>query len=145
MKRIITLLLLAVGFSASAQHTSTRQVYNGVQDASVLSYVTKAITDTAGSTTDTLELRPNAAVSVYNYSAIDSSALRLKSLAGCYKGDILELYVTKGSGSGKVYFTGNWVLTSAATSISLAASKKTLIRFEFDGVSWVEITRQANY
>ena len=137
------MLLVALSFSAMAQSTSTRQVANGVTDASVMNFKTVAVADAVG--TDTTLMRPNAAVSTYNVTITDSLNLRLYNLAGCYKGDVMTLYITKATGSGAVSLIGNWVVSTGTSRIALTASKKNVMRFIFDGVSWIEISRNLNY
>ena len=147
MKQIITLLLLAIGLSANAQSTSPRyhNPPGGDNSANTVSFYLKTIADTAGSTSDTIEMRPAYQTTNYKLTLTDSCYLRLKSLAGSYFNDIVTVDLTKGSGSGLLILDANFVVATGTNRISITASKKTMLTFRFDGSKFVEQGRNANY
>lgn len=146
MKYIFSLLLIAVTFGANAQHTAYRFSNQPANNSySFINFNSATIADTAGSTTDTIGLRPFASTSFYNLSVTDSVCVRFGSKAGTYKGDFIYLNWTKGTGAGVLYLSTDFVVSTGTNRITLTASKKGLLTFFFDGTKWVEIDRNANY
>ena len=139
----VTLMLLTVaGF---AQSTSSRNTVNRDYSSAVIGYKDISVTDAAGATVDTIELRPNAAMARYTYTAVDSATLRLKSTAGCYKGDILILYVTNSSMSNAMYLDSKFKVSTGTNRIALTSGTRSYLRFIFDGKNYLEADRLLNY
>lgn len=146
MKKILSILaVIAISATSFAQSSNTRQTANSVTDASVLSWKTSTITDTGGSTKDSVQIRPNAAYNYYKFTVIDSAILNLKSRAACYYGDQLILDVTAPAFTGKLVLGSYFKVGTGTTSISLTTSTSTRIWFEFDGANFVERSRISNY
>jgi hypothetical protein len=139
---LIALLVSAVGF---AQNTSSRNTVNRDYSSNVIGYKDLTIADTAGSTVDTIELRPNAAVYRYSYNAVDSADLRLKSTAGCFKGDVLILFVKNASLSNAMYLDSKFKVSTGTNRISLTSGTRSYFRFIFDGKNYLEADRLLNY
>lgn len=146
MKHIVLLLLLAVTFGANAQSTSYRFSNRpGNNSYSFINYNHLSIADTGGSTTDTIGIRPFTANSIYNLTLTDSCQIRFASKAGTYKGDIIQVNYTKGTGAGVLYFSTDFVVSTGTNRITITASKKGIFIFQFDGTKYVEINRNINY
>ena len=146
MKQILLLLLVAITFSAQAQHTGYRWSNQpGNNSYSFINFNTAAISDTAGSTSDTIGVRPFTANSIYQLTLTDSCYIRFASKAGTYKGDVVQINYTKGSGSGVMILSTDFVVSTGTNRIAITASKKGIIIFQFDGTKYVEINRNLNY
>lgn len=146
MKKYLSILaLIAISVTSFGQSTSTRQTYNGVNDASVLSWKTTTLVDAASATKDTVVMRPNAAYSYYKVNLVDSAILNLKSRAGCYYGDQLVLDIVNPAFTNKLILGTYWIVATGTTTLTLTASTSTRIWFEFDGANFVERGRNANY
>jgi len=147
MKKLFAVIaLIAVSIASYGQHTSTRSQVFGTTDASSISFLSKTLVDTAGATVDTVELRPNANIMYVKFNAVDSSTIRLKSNAGAYYGDILTIDIVNPTITGNfVYLFGNWIVSTGTKKISLTSAKSSLLKFQFDGANWVEISRNLNY
>lgn len=146
MKKFILFLLVALGtvLGANAQSTSTRAQSFGVQDASWLSVASYTKADAAGATCDTIHLRPGAAITRYTVTVADSASLRMRSTASCYKGDVVEFWITP-SITGSLYLTGNYKVSTGTTKLSLTTGTKSFLRFVFDGSYFIETSRLLNY
>lgn len=146
MKYIFSLLLIAATFGANAQNSTYRFANQpGNNSYSFLNFNSATIADAAGSTTDTIGLRPFCATSYYNLTVTDSVNIRFASIAAAHKADQLVLNWTKGTGAGVLYLSTDFVVSTGTNRIVLTASKKGLLTFFFDGTKWVEIDRNANY
>lgn len=146
MKKFLSILaLIAISATSFGQSTSTRQTYNGVYDASVLSWKTTTLVDAASATKDTVTMRPNAAYAYYKVNLVDSAILNLKSRAGCYYGDKLILDITNPAFTNKLILGNYFKVATGTTTLTLTASTSTLIQFMFDGANYVETGRNANY
>lgn len=150
MKKIITLLLIAIGISFGAQAQSTAPFYGtttkgNAASALFVNYYNSVLTDVASATLDTVKIYPAWRNYNVTLTVLDSCTLKLNTLKGCYYNDHLDLFITNPAQTGVIKFLGGFVLNSAATSLSLTANKKYLIRFFFDGANWVEYAVQANY
>lgn len=146
MKKLFAVIaLIAVSIASYGQHTLTRPVSFGTTDASSISFVTKTFVDTAGATVDTVEVRPNKYINYYKFNAVDSATLRITN-AGAYYGDIINLDIVNPTITGNfVYLFGNWIVSTGTKKISLTSAKSSLLKFQFDGANWVEISRNLNY
>ena len=147
MKKILALLLLVstITFSATAQSTSTRAAAYGVTDGSFISAGTTTLADVASATLDTLNILPSKYITTVNLTVADSVTLQLKSTAGMYRGDLLDLYIVTPAQTGTLKLLGNYIVNTGTKTISLTASKKGLIRYWFDGANLVEYSRNLNY
>lgn len=147
MKKILALLLLVstITFSATAQSTTTRAASYGVTDASFISAGTTTLADAASATLDTLNLRPNRFITTVNLTVTDSVTLKLTSVKGCYRGDLMDIYITTPAQTGTLKLLGVWVVSTGTTTISLTANKHGVLRCWFDGTNWVETSRNLNY
>lgn len=148
MKKIsIILALIALTLNVSAQSTTAPygSRTSGGNDASFLNFATIILSDTAGATIDTVQIRPFHRRIDMQLTVKDSCILYLKSIKGCYYTDLLDLDIICPAQTGIIKFAGKWVFTSGTTSYSLTANKRYLFRFRFDGVDWVQYAVQANY
>lgn len=136
------MLLTVAGF---AQSTSSRNTVNRDYSSNVIGYKDVAVTDAAGATVDTINLYPNSAVIRYTYTAVDSADLKLKSTAGCFKGDQLILYVTNASLSNVMYLDSKFKVSTGTNKISLTTGTRSYFRFIFDGKNYLEADRLLNY
>lgn len=140
------ILFLMASSSSFGQNVKSRQEVNGVSDASVTKYSTKTVADTLGATVDTIDIRPNAQYQRYHVNVKDSSAIRLKSLAGCYFGDVIDLDIVNPTITGNfIYLSGVWVVSTGTAKISLTSAKSSYLRFWFNGSDFVETSRNLNY
>jgi len=146
MKKFLSILFLAaIAFSAQAQNTSPRYVVYGANGASSISFGQNIVKDTAGTTIDTLQLRPRYWCTNVNVTVVDSAVLQLKSVAGCYYNDRAYVYVTNPANTGVLKLNGAWVVSTGTNTISLTANKHCTLEFWFDGTNWVETSRNLNY
>lgn len=136
------MLLTVAGF---AQSTSSRNAVNRDYSSAVIGYKDISVTDAASATVDTIELRPNSAVVRYTYTAVDSANLRLKSTAGCFKGDEIILYVTNSSMSNAMYLDSKFKVSTGTNRIALTSGTRSYFRFIFDGKNYLEASRLLNY
>jgi len=146
MKRIISiLLLLTAAFGVQAQSTSPRYIAYGTQDASSISFGQAIFSDVASATIDTMYLYPRHQQVNVSLTVHDSCVLKLQSLAGCYQNDHLFLYITNPAQSGVLRLNGNFIVSTGSSAISLTANKHCLFEWWFDGINWVEVSRNLNY
>jgi hypothetical protein len=143
MKKILLILsTVLTGACCVAQSAAPRYGATPHSDNTgrVLNYKYKAIADTAGTTTDTLNLYPSGWENDYRLALTDSCALSCNT-SNSYYGDQLLLDIENTTGAGhRVYFSyGAWsTLPSAGAYITLASGKKAYILFRFNGTAWVE-------
>jgi hypothetical protein len=146
MKYIISaLLIVAISFGAQAQSTSPRYVAYGTTDASSISFGQALLTDVASSTIDTVKLYPRHQQINIGLTVLDSCVLKLQSLAGCYQNDHMFLYITNPAQSGVMKLNGNFIVSTGTSTISLTANKHCVFEWWFDGINWVEVSRNLNY
>lgn len=146
MKKLLSFLaIIALSVTAYGQSSNTRQTAFGVQDASVLSWKTTTIVDTAGSTKDTVIMRPNKAFNYYKVNLVDSAVLDVVSRAAMYYGDQIVLDVVNPAFTNKLILGSYWKVATGTTTLTLTASTSTRLWFEFDGTNLVERSRCANY
>lgn len=141
---LLTPLILAItAGSAVAQNTVPRFGITAKDDNTgrMMTWKYLKLTDATGA--DTAKLHPRAYTTILQYSAVDSLAFSVVSLADSYVGDEIQIIVTNAAGSGhQVKFVGsNWQVGSGGAAIALTASKRANINFIFDGVAWVETSR----
>jgi hypothetical protein len=162
MKNVIILLVaaIAVSFGANAQSTTPRFGTAAGQDNTyrslTLGYV--PLSDTAGSTPDTLTFTPGLSprgATFNNYIKVtvtDSCVLAIRSVKSSYFGDMLTVVLANTAGTNhNVKFLGYSILAtkwncnaSSGTKFSLATGAETVVRFIFDGTAWSEISRSVN-
>lgn len=132
-------------FGAMAQSTNTRNDANGDYSCNVIGFKSVSVADTAGSTVDTVDIRPAKAVSYYKFTTLDSACLRLKSTAACYKGDIIKLDVINSGPTAFFYLGGNFIVSTGTNKITNTTSRRTHMEFYFDGKNFLETSRLLNY
>lgn len=146
MKRIFSLLtIVLLAITAQAQSTSPRYVVYGTQDASSISFGQGVYSDVASATLDTIRLYPRHQQININLSIVDSCGLKLQSSAGSFLNDRMYVYVTNPAQSGILRLYGPWVVSTGTSVITLTANKHCVFEFWFDGVNWVEVSRNINY
>ena len=150
MKYIFSALLLTIlSVGAFAQSTTPRfgnpPYTYGNNSGSFVSFYNLTTTDTAGSTCDSVQIRPQNPTVFVNLTVKDSCVLNCKSLKNCFKGDQLYIYVTNPAQSGIVRLGSQFIVATGTNGVSLTANKHFLIEFWFDGAYWVELGRTANY
>jgi hypothetical protein len=164
MKNLIAIILFsAITVLSYGQKTTPRfgtavTASNTFQSLTV-GYCTGCIvTDTGGSTPDTLLITPsigNRGGLFENYVDVtltDSAVLSIKSVGSCYKGDRMTLTINNTAGSnhnlkllGYSALATKWgVQASGGTKISLATGATTTMQFVFNGVNWQELCRSTN-
>lgn len=150
MKKIllaaVSLCLLTV--TALGQSSTPRYGTSPTQDNTFrnLSLKKVVIADTAGSTTDTIQILPSKFSNNYQLTVTDSVALSVQSLSSSYYSDRISLVVENTSGANHiVYFTNasykgvsGWSMKTADMKISLSSGKRAFVQFYFDGTAWVE-------
>ncbi len=156
MKKIllISLLLTSYCFSSKAQHTYPTTPLYGTTSGTDRTYRdlqlgTTTITDTLGSTIDTVLLIPgfvSGAGAVFQKDYVlnlqDSCVLAISNVGSSYPFSRMTLYINAPALSGKVKFLGysgfatQWALTSAATSVSPTASHYLIMKFVQIGGAW---------
>lgn len=144
MKKLLLFASFLVFATVSfAQNTTPRFGNAKNQDNTGRVATWRYITPTDAAGADTVKLLPHSYTTIVQYTAADSLAFNVTSLANCYVGDELQFLVTNVSGSGhQVKFVGsNWQVGSGGASITLTASKRANINFIFDGTYWVETSR----
>lgn len=151
MKHIISILgLILIANFANAQSLTPFFWQPNIQEFHNMSrmsgsYVTTK-QDTAGATVDTVYLSPHFNNEYIVYTPKDSSAIAFKSLKGVSYGDKLILDITSPSVSSNfVYLFGKWVVSTGSAKITLTTGKRSRFVFEFDGVDFIEISRNLNY
>lgn len=147
MKKILFLLAFAATtiFTVKAQNTLPRFTVYGTQDASSISFGSATLTDVPGATLDTVTMYPRHQQIVVNLTIQDSCNLYLKTLAGCFQNDQFFLYITNPPQNGAIHFLGKFVTSTGLNYIYLNANKHCVIKWWFDGVNWVEVSRNVNY
>ncbi len=144
MKKIILFsAFIAFAVSAFAQSTSPRfgTTKNRDNTGRVLTYATVTTADEAGN--DTIAFTPNAWETIVRPSANLTDSVNIKAtLTNCYLGDYLTVIVTKGTTNGAVRFPSAYFITSTSTQrVTITANKTAVIKFQFNGVKFIEIAR----
>lgn len=140
MKKFISLIICVLALTfANAQSTSPR-FGTGVRDNTgrVLTYnVTSYAADAAGN--DTIFLTPDAYVTHLRSTVNITDSVNIKpKLTRCNFGDVLKVFVTKGSGSGAVRFPSTLFTNDAsANRYTIGANKTAYFEFIFNGSKWV--------
>jgi hypothetical protein len=146
VKKIVTFVaLMLLTIAGFAQSTSSRNTVNRDYSSNVIGYKDVSVTDAASATVDTINLYPNSAVVRYTYTAVDSADLKLKSTAGCFKGDQLILYVTNAAISNVMYLDSKFKVSTGTNKITLTTGTRSYLRFIFDGKNYLEADRLLNY
>lgn len=145
MKNIILLFLLIFTISVSAQVTTPRfgTTKYGDNSGRVLTYAVITTTDVTSATIDTMLFAPNAWETIWRPSAnlADSCVIKFSSTTtGYHVGDIFTVFLSKGSGAGRVRFGGSQYISSTAnaTGIAIPANKSATIRLRWNGSKWFE-------
>jgi hypothetical protein len=149
MKKILSILLVfALTSCAVAQITTPRFGTTKNQDNTgrILTHAIITTTDVTSATIDTLLFTPNAWETIYRPSAnlADSAVYKFSSTTTNYRvGDQFTIFVSKGTGAGRIRFAGSKVITSTAlsTGVALAANKSLCMRFRWNGSKWIEESR----
>jgi len=140
MKKILTILLLAFAFiaTASAQSTTPRFGTTSKQDNTyrVLNLGYTAIAEVAGN--DTISIAPAKYCNYYRASLTDSVTLKFSSVTGSYAGDILYFIISGSSGTKVKFITTNTLNAGTAT---LSTNGRSIITLLFDGAKWTEASR----
>lgn len=150
MKKVLSLIacLCFIGTSFAQTAGSSAQRYTS-NWAGYIVGLQKTIADTAGSTEDTIGLRPNSFQSYYTLNVTDSVALKVSSNVGVYDGDYLILNIkTPTSFAGVLYLAySHFVVSTGTARIALTANKRGKLIFQYDAVAnkWIEVSRNLNY
>lgn len=115
------------------------------------------VSDTAGSTPDTLLITPGVGnrggvyMNHFEVTLRDSAVLAIRSVGSCFKGDRMTVVVYKTSGTGWLKLLGysgsttKWNTNAAGTSrLSFASGATTILEFYFTGTKWSEGSRSVN-
>jgi hypothetical protein len=145
IKFLFIALITCFSIAANAQSTTTRNAVFGDNTYNAYGIRSATVVDTAGSTLDTLELRPNNQIMYYDFNAVDSAFLRLKSTANCYKGDIIKLYIKNASLSNVLVLDSKFKVSTGTARISLTSGTRSYMQFIFDGKNYLETDRLLNY
>jgi len=140
MKKFIFLLLSILTLSTvSAQSTSTRFATSRTQDNTyrVLTVGASTITPVTATVTIPALTKYNNFVSVASTSLSPTFTANVTS---SYYGDQMNLFV-KADATGTRTVTLGANLIGTASTATVAASKKALFIFVFDGAKWVESSR----
>lgn len=150
MKKLLLLAsCLTLALSSMAQYTTTRFGTASNQDATYRSQklTTVVITDTAGSTVDTLMITPNSLQHFVRMTVVDSAAIAI-NYASAHVGDRVCIIFYNTSGSGHfVKFTGRggvasrWGCSATGTVATLNSAKNAVFNFVFDGTKFAEESR----
>ena len=142
----ILIMAATMTISATAQSTKTRNEAFGVTNSSCWSYRTITATDTVGATVDTVEFRAGAAAVTYvTFTMKDSTAFRLKSTGGAYRGDIVKMDIVNSGPTAPFNLVGNWIVSTGTKKLSSTTATRWHLEFYFDGKNFVETSRLANY
>lgn len=140
MKKIIFLLLSILSVSVlSAQSDSTRFKTRTTQDNTYRVLTLSASTLTPVTATVTIP----ALTKYTNFVSVASTSLSptfTANVTSSYYGDQMNLFV-KANATGTRTITLGTNLIGTATTATVAASKKMLFTFIFDGAKWVETSR----
>jgi hypothetical protein len=102
-----------------------------------LNYKYFAYRDTTAA--DTFKIRPNAYLTVINFTLKDSLKIQIPSTTNCYLGDELKIICTGPSGTPFLNFTGTNFQTAGKATLSTGL--RAVIGLVFDGAKWVEMYR----
>lgn len=153
MKKIVLFLATVLLAScAVAQTTAPRYGTDKHMDNTgrVLTYAVITTTDVTSATLDTITIVPNAWETVVcmqtgsvSINLADSVCYKFSSTTTTYKlGDKVTFMISKGTGAGKIKFGGSkYILSTASAALALAANKSLIIRFRWNGSTWIEETR----
>jgi len=144
MKNLILITALAAfSLTSIAQSTTPRfgTTKNKDNTGAVLNYKVVTTDDAAGN--DTISVTPNAWETIIRPASNITDSVNIKAvLTNCKTGDILTVFVTKGSGAGAIRFPSAYFITSTSTQrCTLTASKSAVFRFIFNGVKFIEVSR----
>lgn len=138
MKKVFLILACALTVSiATAQSTTPRQ--------GNLITLKIATNDAAGA--DTIKFTPTEWRTILSPSSTitDTLCYMIKDISRCHLGDEIVCSVTNSSGSGnKIKFVGfayPFAVSGSDTVIALTASKRAVIKFMFNGATWVETSK----
>lgn len=150
MKKILVacIAFLMVASVTMAQHTVPRwgTAPNQNKTYSGLAFGYKAVADVA--LMDTIKITPSSYNNNIVITLTDTVVLALKSVGDCWVGDQMTVRIENTAGANHfVYFLGTaalatkWRMASTGTTIAMAASKGAIVKFEFNGVYWYEVSR----
>lgn len=150
MKKVLSIIaclcFIGTSFAQTAGSTTPRYTNNW---AGYIVGLQTSIADTAGSTEDTIGLRPKSYLATYTLTVTDSVALKIASNGGAYDGDKLILNIkTPTSFAGVLYLAySHFVVSTGTARIALTANKRGKLIFQYDAVAnkWIEISRNLNY
>ena len=142
MKKILfAAILIFAAFGTQAQFTTPRFGTAAGDDNTgrVLTYRYVTLTDKASATLDTITIRAKAYENIYRAVLVDSLVLGQPDVTNCYAGDQLIFVLSAASGTPFLRFSGNlWITAGTAT---MTTRLRSIIKFIFDGASWVESGR----
>lgn len=155
MKKIISILSIILTLSVSGQNTGTRFGIPPADDNTgrTLTYAIITQTDLTQAALDTITIAPNAwetfvtmRTGTVMVNVADSVCYKFSSTSAArarYRvGDIVTISVSKGTGNGRVKFGGSqFTLSTASSAIALNANKSMIIRFRWNGRTWIEESR----
>jgi len=147
MKYIFTLLLAAISFGCFAQGSASGQRYIN-NNAGYIVGKKVAIADTAGSTTDTIKIRPQSHYAYYKLTATDSCSINLVSTAGLFDNDFVIIDVETVTATSFLWLAySKFIVSTGTAKITLTATKRSKLIFSYDSKSdkLIEISRNLNY
>lgn len=141
MKKLLSLILImTIWGMAQAQHTTPRFGTGSNNNGQSLTYSYLAVTDVLHN--DTVILKPGSWKTIVNQSVTDSTCYKIGSVKGSYLGDQIVFHFNNSSGAHKIIFiTSSWSFGSATNVMTLTSSKHADIVFEFNGATWIEVSR----
>lgn len=149
MKKLIVFLISAITLiasvtTASAQSTVPRWGsgsggYNPAwgNTGRDLNYKYFAYRDTTAA--DTFKIRPNAYLTVINFTLKDSLKIQVPSTTNCFTGDQISIICTAPSGTPFLNFAGTNFQT--AGKVTLSTGLTAFIGLIFNGSKWIESNR----
>lgn len=102
-----------------------------------LNYKYFAYRDTTAA--DTFKIRPNAYLTVINFTLKDSLKIQIPSTTNCFTGDQITIICTAPSGTPFLNFAGTNFQTAGKATLSTGL--RAVIGLVFDGAKWVETNR----
>lgn len=150
MKKIFAICAFTFALiSIQAQHTTPRTGTGANNDntyrAMTINY--KAVTDAVGN--DTAKINLNAFQTLIKIASLtDSISFNFTPVTNCYFGDEVTISVVNSSGSAHAVKWAGPNIESATTTTGgavgtayLTSAKRAIIKFVFNGVDWVEVSR----
>ncbi len=145
MKKFLIAAFVGLGLFASAQSTPRFGTTSSTDNTGrVLTYAYTTTVDVAQATIDTMYFQPTAHETIWKATLSDSCVVKLSSTTTSYRvGDIFTVMLAKGTGAGRIRLGGSKAKgsTTTSTGIALAANKRMIVRYMWDGSYWVEISR----